>query len=516
MRVKVFWRPLRRHRIDGAEVGWRSTPTPADEGESMTKRFTGKIVIAILALVSAALLAVCGLTLYGRNVQTHEITIAAGKAKSEAFVMMQALKTVIARRNSGIRITVHETGGTEDNLMRLERGAAQLAVSQSDTEAPYIARTVAVLFDDVFQIVVRSGPAARATTPAVVRATAPAAAAASPIAGFESLQGKRIALAKTGGQFKAFLFLAAQYKLKEADFTFTGGDDATADEAFTRNEADAVFRVRSLPNPAIGALVADGGATFLPLDNAAALHARNPAYTATTIPKGTYSENPPTPSADVPTIEVHRVLLAGRDVNPDVVNAITEVLMTARPELASVIGPEFLSVRPLLAQIKQSALDSGVDPPLHPGANPDYQTKEGSFVWNHMNLLASAFALCVLVALWTAELRRHAAHVKKRRADAYNVRVAGLMAAAYRSESTAPIASELLTLFEAAVQDLKAGKLSSESFQSFHGIWKAAMDAASGHPGNAGNWQAVPAPSASSGEKSKWSLVKYLQPRSNS
>ena len=482
----------------------------------MTKRFAGKIVMAILALASAALLVVCALNLYGRYFQTHEITIAAGKAKSDAFVMMQALKTVMARRN--VHITVHETGGAEDNLKRLERGAAQLAVSHSDIEAPFVARTVAVLFDDVFQIVVRNSlapdrPAARpaAARPPAAAQAAPAQTATSfPILGFDSLQGKRIALGKTGEQFKAFLFLAAQYKLKEADFIFVGGDDATADEAFVRNEADAVFRVRTLLNPAIAALVADGGATFLPVDNAAALHARNPAYTATTIPKGTYSVSPLMPSTDVPTIQVHRLLLAAKGVDPNVVSAITEVLLTERQELAAAIGPESQWVRPLLAQIRQPVIEPGLDTPLHPGAKPDYQTTEGSFVWSHMNLLASVFALCVLLSLWIVELRRHHSdRVNEHSVNAYRVKVAGLMEAAYGGESPASVATELLALLEAAVRDLKAGKMSGEAFQSFHSMWKTAMDAASGHPANG---QGIPAPSSSRGRKSaKWSLVKYLQ-----
>ncbi len=114
----------------------------------LRKRLTGNIVLVILALAGVVLLIVCGLSIYGQ-LKTHEIRIAVGKPKSDTFAIMHAMKTVLARHYPHIRITLHETSGTEDNLNRLGWGSAELAVSQSDADAPPVARTVAVLFEDV-------------------------------------------------------------------------------------------------------------------------------------------------------------------------------------------------------------------------------------------------------------------------------------------------------------------------------------------------------------------------------
>ena len=474
------------------------------------KRITGNIVLAILALAGAALLVVCALIVYGQF-KTHEIKIAVGKPKSDTFAIMQAMKTVMARHYPRIRITLHETGGTEDNLNRLGWGSAELAVSQSDADAPPVARTVAVLFEDVFQIVVHRDPAAGDSG---ARAPAAAPILTSPaISGFDGLQGKKIGLSKTGGQFKAFLFLAAQYNLKESDFSFVGGDDASGDAAFMKKEVDAVFRIRALLNPDIAALLAGGGATFLPLDNAGTLHAKNPAYMVSTIPKGIYAVSPPTPSADVPTVQVLRVLLARQDADPDAVSAIREVLMNRRQELASAIVLEFQPVRYLVAHINQTAANSGLNVPLHPGAQPDYDKQGSPFVGRYANLLALGIAVCVLMVFWISEFRRVWEKVKKRHGDAYNLKASALLEAAYRSESPADIGTELLGIFTAAVKDLEADKLSSQSFHSFHTIWKTAMDAVIAR---AGNGAALPAPSAPVAKTSRWSLVRYLQPRSHS
>ena len=325
---------------------------------------------------------------------------------------------------------------------------------------------------------------------------------------------------KTSGQLRPFLLLAAQYKLKEADFTIAGGDDTGAAEAFAKNKADALFRTGPLLSPDIMALVRNQGAVFLPVDNGAAMHIRNPEYSVSTIPKGTYSLNPLIPSSDVPTVHVQRLLLARQDADPDAIAAITKILLTHRQELAAAISsPESQWVQPLVARIRQPGPDTGIVAPLHPGAMLDYEAKEGSFVANHANLLAIIFAICLFLTLLTLELRRHFAHVKKRRADAYNLKVATLMEAAYRSDSAAPVAAELLEVFAAAVKDLEHGKLTSEAFQPFHTIWKAAMDAAMPGQRIVGNWQSSSssaAPSASGGGGSKWNLAKYLQPRSNS
>ena len=99
-----------------------------------------RLVVILLLLATAVLSVLVGLTIH-RRFRSHEITIAAGNAKSSGYILMSALQTVIAHRHPRIKITVHETSGAEDSLTRLEMDSAQLAVVEADAAIPPSART---------------------------------------------------------------------------------------------------------------------------------------------------------------------------------------------------------------------------------------------------------------------------------------------------------------------------------------------------------------------------------------
>jgi len=107
-----------------------------------------------LALLSLILVVVVGLTLYQRN-RKYDLTIAAGARSGESFALAQALKTVAERHYPNLRMRVRETGGTSENLEMLERKEAQLAAAQADVPAGPSTRLVALLYVDVFQLLVQ-------------------------------------------------------------------------------------------------------------------------------------------------------------------------------------------------------------------------------------------------------------------------------------------------------------------------------------------------------------------------
>src|SRR5262249_51300691 len=107
-----------------------------------------------LALLSLILAVVVGLTLYRRN-QKYDLTIAAGARSGESFALAQALKPVAERHHPRLQIAARETGGTAENLDLLERKEAQLAAAQADVPAGPSTRLVALLYVDVFQLLVQ-------------------------------------------------------------------------------------------------------------------------------------------------------------------------------------------------------------------------------------------------------------------------------------------------------------------------------------------------------------------------
>jgi hypothetical protein len=170
------------------------------------------------------------------------------------------------------------------------------------------ARVLAILYDDAFQLLVLND---------------------SPLRSFTDLKGERIALAESGGQFQSFLRVAEHFGLHQGDFHFVGSSDEAADEAFSYRHADAIFRVHALDNPSIQRLVQSGKVRFLPIEHAAAITLKYSAFTPARIPEGAYPGNPPVLPQDLPTIAVHRTLLAR--VSAD---ACTGIFPRRNPELA--------------------------------------------------------------------------------------------------------------------------------------------------------------------------------------
>src|ERR1700742_1065474 len=142
-----------------------------------------RVTLGVLSLGLFAGLAIVG----WQRSKTEHLTLDAGASRGESYLLGNALKSVAERHNRKIRIALLENGGTVENLRMLEDGRAQLATAQSDILPGPKARAVAVLYDDTFQLLVPKD---------------------SPVQSLVNLQGRRIALAQSGGQFQSFLHVA--------------------------------------------------------------------------------------------------------------------------------------------------------------------------------------------------------------------------------------------------------------------------------------------------------------------
>jgi TRAP transporter TAXI family solute receptor len=472
---------------------------------NLTKLKPEKIGILVLVLITAVLAAIGGSALLDA-MSTKQVVIAAGPARAESYVLLSALKAVVERHYPRVRILIHETSDTNENLRRLERGDAQFAASQADANAGPSARVVAVLFEDTFQVLVHAD---------------------SGIKQFTDLKGKRIALATRGAQYQTFLFLAGHFGLKESDFSFLGQDDETADVSFARKDADAIFRVRALNNASVERTAHTAGVSFIPIEDAQAMHIQMPAYIPTTIPKGTYLGNPPVPATDIQTVASEHTLLVRQDVDDDIVAAITQVLMERRPELGAVIARTDPSVLPLLAQLKQPVMGMGLGLGIHPGAMQQYQHGKPPFVQTHADLVALLLVLFVLVGLWMWALKVAILRRQKARVDGYIHRTAEMMAeieATNHDRSLAPVRRELMLILTQAIMDLQQDEMDQGSFQAVHLVWQIAYDSLRERRAAIRNRQ-VPAqapapvpvahPAPAPAEKPGWSFARFLQTKSD-
>jgi uncharacterized protein len=416
-----------------------------------------RILLIVIAALSVAVLSGLGLLLV-RNSRTTHLTLAAGSPSSESYIIGRALKSTLERNYPKIRITLLETGGTAENLAMLEDGRAELATAQADIVPGPSARSVAVMYDDVFQLL----------TPA-----------ASPIHKFADLKGRRIALARSGGQYESFLSVAKHFGLPDRDFQFVGATDADADAAFSAGQADAIFRVRTLGNPAIQKLVRGGAVRFLPIEQAAAMKIEQPAFEPAVIPQGGYLGSPAVPAEDLPTVAVHRMFLASAAADEGAVRAVTEALLEHRHELIKEIPQEMTEVRLLLAQVRRPEPQAGLGPPLHAGALDFYNRDKPSFLAAHADYVGLMITVAVMIGSWIWELKQWMQRRQKNAADRYSNRAVELMGEAkdeFSPEKLDQIWRSLLELLAEAVDALDGDSLSEESFESFRSILQIALD----------------------------------------
>ena len=414
----------------------------------------------LLTAIAAASLAIIGGTVraFFQGAKTQPLTLAAGSKTGESYLIGNALKTVVERHYPKIRIMLLETGGTVENLRMLDEGRAQLATAQADISPGPAARILTVLYDDAFQLLVYDK---------------------SPFHTFADLRGARMALPQSGGQFQSFLRVAAHFGLREVDFRFIGSTDEAAEDAFSRGQADAIFRVRALGNPSIEAMVRSGAMRFLPIEHAAAMKIQQPAFDPALIPQGAYLGNPPVPPQDLPTIAVHRTLLARDDANADAIRAITGVLIEERQEIVKEIPGSMTEVRLLLAQVRRPEAQAGLGPPLHPGATNFYDRDKPSFLKANADYIGLLVTLALMAASWIWELKRWVERQQKNAADLYSKRVITLMTSAKEVSSLTALEQiwrDLLAILAEAVRDLDSDKLSEESFESFRSILELAID----------------------------------------
>jgi uncharacterized protein len=425
----------------------------------MTKMSFNGLMRAALAVLSLGLIAFPVIA-WMQQSKTVTLTLAAGAPGGESYILGNALKRVVERHYPKIRIDLLETGGTVENLRMLDSGRAQLAAAQSDVLPGPRARAVAVLYNDAFQLLVPAD---------------------SPLKSFVALRGRRIALAPSGGQFQSFLRVAEHFGLHPGDFQFVGTTDESADEAFLKGEADAIFRVRALGNPSIRRLVRSGKVRFLRIEHAAAMKIKYPSFQNAVIPEGSYLGDPPVPTEDIPTVAVERTLLARDTAGAESIQAVTSVLLERRGEVMEEVPASMEEIRLLLVQVRRPETQAGLGPALHLGAKNFYDKDKPSFLLAHADYVGLILTVGLMAGSWVWELKRWMQRQQKNTADQYSKRVVALIDTVQQIDeipSLETVWQDLLAILGEAVHDLDDDKLSEESFNSFRAILQIGMEVA--------------------------------------
>ncbi len=434
-----------------------------------------KFVFISLGLFSMGLVAFSMWRIVGR-LTAPEIILAAGDMQGESYIISQAIEKVVESK-SNIKITVQETGGTSESLEMLKTGQVQMAAAQADVASEEMdvstrktkpskseganagLRTVAVLYQDLFQLVVRD--------PSLNK--------------FTQLKGKTVALPAKGGQYKSFQKIAKHYGL--SDITITGNlkgqqdyDDTKAEEDFKSGRANALFRVRAVGNKGISTLVENHNGRLVTIPQAEAMKIKHPAFESTKIPQGAYKGNPAVPDEDLPTIAVSRLLVASDTVDKSVIREITRIILENPQAIADAVSPEHPEVKPLIANLKdpRESASAGL-PPLHPGARAFYDRNQPSFVQENADYLALILTILLITFSWIRQIKVWMESSRKNEADEYIQSAINLMKAS--SGNLENHQKQLDEIFKKAADALIDERISQESFRTFNEAYKTSREA---------------------------------------
>lgn len=389
--------------------------------------------------------------------KVYQLNFAAGDARSESYILSRAIAQTIEANQPRLHIKVIPTGGSVDNIGQLEAGTVQLATAQADVATDQLSRAIAVLYRDLFLLVVKKN---------------------SEIRNFVELKGKKLGLAPLSGQFKSFIEVATHYGLKAEELQFVGTNPEQVSTAFRENRIDALFTVRAPGSQAIAEFVQRYQGQLLPIEQAEAMHIKYPAFEPAIVPQGAYQGNPTIPPEDLKTVAVKHLLLVSRDTDDWIVREISRILNEYRQQIAAAISTEYADLKPLVAKIERPQVVDGISIPIHHGVTLYYDRNKPGFLEAHSGVLSLALSGVTLIGSGLIGLRVRILQNQKDQTDEYIKQAASCLSAEKLSQAGLLQKLQALdAIFEQAVGALTREEISQESFRTFNEVYKDVREA---------------------------------------
>jgi hypothetical protein len=285
------------------------------------------------------------------------LVLATGGTAGTYYPFGGAMAKIWNSKIKDMNVTAQTSGASGENVRLINKKEVELALVQSDTldfafgakeafkEPLKEMSAVAVLYPEIVQVVVAAG---------------------SPIKSFADLKGKKVGVGAPGSGTEAnFRQLLDAYGLKKEDVNAQFLSFSESAEAFKDKHIDAFIVTAGIPNAGIMDVSTQNEIRILdiPSDMAAKLTQKYPFLAAVKVPANTYKGQ----TADVSTVAVNAVLIAGNQLKEDLVYNLTKALFENQAELAA-------------AHAKGKELNAqyavkGVSIPFHPGAVKYYKEK---------------------------------------------------------------------------------------------------------------------------------------------
>jgi hypothetical protein len=310
------------------------------------KRVFG-VCVAVLFLMGAVA------TVYAAD----NLVLATGGTAGTYYPFGGAMAKIWNSKIKDMNVTAQTSGASGENVRLINKKEVELALVQSDTldfafnateafkEPLKGMSTIAVLYPEIIQVVV---------------------AAAGPIKSIADLKGKKVGVGAPGSGTEAnFRQLLDAYGMKKEDVNAQFLSFSESAEAYKDKHIDAFIVTAGIPNAGIMDVSTQNEIRILniPADVAAKLTQKYPFLAAVKVPANTYKGQ----TAEVSTVAVNAVLIAGNSLSEAMVYNLTKALFENQAELAS-------------AHAKGKELNlqyavKGVSIPFHPGAVKYYKEK---------------------------------------------------------------------------------------------------------------------------------------------
>jgi TRAP transporter TAXI family solute receptor len=285
------------------------------------------------------------------------LVLATGGTAGTYYPFGGAMAKIWNSKIKDMNVTAQTSGASGENVRLINKKEVELALVQSDTlDFAFNAKeafkeplkgmsVIATLYPEIVQVVVAAG---------------------SPIKSFADLKGKKMGVGAPGSGTEAnFRQLLDAYGMKKEDVNAQYLSFSESAEAFKDKHIDAFIVTAGIPNAGIMDVSTQNEIRILdiPTDVAGKMTQKYPFLAGVKVPANTYKGQ----TADVSTVAVNAVLIAGSQLKDDMVYNLTKALFENQAELAA-------------AHAKGKELNAqyavqGVSIPFHPGAVKYFKEK---------------------------------------------------------------------------------------------------------------------------------------------
>jgi len=306
------------------------------------RRLTLLAIIGGLAVIAALSL---GVYLY----QRPSVLRVAVTRDSDDQAILAAASQEFAQHREPVRLKVLVFDTLAECARAFEDDRADLAVVRSDISMPTSGQTVLIMHRNAVFLL--------GTAQSAVRSV-------------DDLRGRKVGVLQGGqgesaGNQTLLDAALAQYDISSASVKRQNLSLEELPGALRRKEVDAVLAVEPLGSESLTQAVATlsqagrGQPAFIPIAEAKAIAQRRSNLESIEIVRGVFGGAQPKPAATYETLGVSTRLIAQHSLNNETVGALTELLLSSRPTLASRV--------PMANRIEAPATDKGAALPVHPG-----------------------------------------------------------------------------------------------------------------------------------------------------